>query len=901
MATSMAQAIEALTFRYETEGAEKVTAAADKMVAANKRAAASIDGVAVAEERTTRVRQSAESSWNAVLRKYDESIRKQNEYERVQRISQAAMMQGIAGESERRRVMDLVTASLDRQTAAANRAAAATRGLAVANDNAARARRTNLGYQGFDIAQGVAMGAPVGMIAAQQIPQVLQLYAAQGGLNALWRDAVGILGGLVRAAGPWLAAAGAIYGVYRLISSSGGEATLAIDDATRALAEQAAPIGSVRGMIADLASTQSTYTKAISDTGAMQDATTALVVASSEREYNAKRQLLEIELKRQNAAIAVQEAEIKLEGYRMKREVAGNITQRPDLVARGFEDPRIGRFVNLPDDITGMSRLNEVMAPFLERIGEMRARLDLAKISTEQLEAALGVAFDPGKSGAAAAKVAVDAVTASVGRLQGALDQLSGIAAPTFSDAAAAANAFDKAMREASGLEERIGILREYEQTLERIRTNALDQLAKKEREVSIGAMSARDAAAARLQDSYATMIAGLREMGLGEDVVARATAAMNAELAQSSAHFDAIDQKAGERGAAKALKEFNSEAEQINGLFTDIGNTLAGIFSKPIEDAWDFADAVIGAIGSIGQKLMGLQQFDWAKALGLKVDPVAEMAARAIPATYVGSPAHGARGASELQGYTAVTSLERTARSFDTSVTGLTAFIRQAASARNIDPEIAVRVARSEGLAEGVWQSNLIMKNGQREPSYGPFQLYTGGGLGNKFQRQTGLNPSDPSTVFQQIEFALNEAAAGGWGPWYGAAKVGIGNRTGLAGAQPISFTPGSVPAAANTNLPQFAPLPTASPVSGLGATGGSAATFSRFAGVAGAGLSGFASGYASQNPLSGMFSGALGALGTGDPAAIAVGAIAGIKGGRSGIVRRGQIIYLDQKEKAA
>ncbi|MGO4353890.1 phage tail length tape measure family protein [Rhizobium sp. RAF36] len=55
----------------------------------------------------------------------------------------------------------------------------------VANDNAA-GRRQNLGYQGFDIAQGLASGMPLGMIAAQQGPQVAQLYGGPGGLkNAL--------------------------------------------------------------------------------------------------------------------------------------------------------------------------------------------------------------------------------------------------------------------------------------------------------------------------------------------------------------------------------------------------------------------------------------------------------------------------------------------------------------------------------------------------------------------------------------------------------------------------------------------------------------------------------------------------------------------------------------------
>lgn len=118
-----------------------------------------------------------------------------------------------------------------------------------------------------------------------------------------------------------------------------------------------------------------------------------------------------------------------------------------------------------------------------------------------------------------------------------------------------------------------------------------------------------------------------------------------------------------------------------------------------------------------------------------------------------------------------------------------VTAYIRQAAMKRGIDPEIAVRVARSEGLAPGVWQSNVV-KNGKRETSYGPFQLLVGGGLGDQFVKQTGMDPRDPSSVYAQVDFALDNAAQGGWSPWYGAAKVGVGNWDGVKGAKPAGVT---------------------------------------------------------------------------------------------------------------
>lgn len=118
-------------------------------------------------------------------------------------------------------------------------------------------------------------------------------------------------------------------------------------------------------------------------------------------------------------------------------------------------------------------------------------------------------------------------------------------------------------------------------------------------------------------------------------------------------------------------------------------------------------------------------------------------------------------------------------------SVPELRAYIRMAAAERGIDPDIAVRVAESEGLAEGVWQSNVINDAGKRETSYGPYQLLVGGGLGDAFKAKYGLDPRDPSTAKQQIDFALDEASKGGWGPWYGAAKVGVDRWDGLKGSR--------------------------------------------------------------------------------------------------------------------
>ncbi len=48
---------------------------------------------------------------------------------------------------------------------------------------------------------------------------------------------------------------------------------------------------------------------------------------------------------------------------------------------------------------------------------------------------------------------------------------------------------------------------------------------------------------------------------------------------------------------------------------------------------------------------------------------------------------------------------------------------IRKKAVTLGMDPDTAVRVARSEGLAPGIYQSR-VMKGGVSRASYGPFQL---------------------------------------------------------------------------------------------------------------------------------------------------------------------------------
>jgi hypothetical protein len=120
--------------------------------------------------------------------------------------------------------------------------------------------------------------------------------------------------------------------------------------------------------------------------------------------------------------------------------------------------------------------------------------------------------------------------------------------------------------------------------------------------------------------------------------------------------------------------------------------------------------------------------------------------------------------------------------------------YVRSAAAARNINPDIAARVVRQES-GFNVNASNIS----SRETSYGVFQLNTMGGLGNAAQR-AGINPADPSQWQRQVDFSLDTVSKDGWRQWYGARDVGISRWQGVGdykgGAGQNFNAPGSDPA---------------------------------------------------------------------------------------------------------
>ena len=118
--------------------------------------------------------------------------------------------------------------------------------------------------------------------------------------------------------------------------------------------------------------------------------------------------------------------------------------------------------------------------------------------------------------------------------------------------------------------------------------------------------------------------------------------------------------------------------------------------------------------------------------------------------------------------------------------------FIRDASAKRGITPDIAVKVAMSEGGTEPPGNVGKFDTGW----SFWQYQLHYGGpgyekygtvaGMGTGFTKLTSWQPGDERAWRDSIRYALNRAKTSGWGAWYGAAHVGVGQWDGIDTAAP-------------------------------------------------------------------------------------------------------------------
>ena len=120
---------------------------------------------------------------------------------------------------------------------------------------------------------------------------------------------------------------------------------------------------------------------------------------------------------------------------------------------------------------------------------------------------------------------------------------------------------------------------------------------------------------------------------------------------------------------------------------------------------------------------------------------------------------------------------------------------MREEATLRGIDEDLAVRIFSGEGLAQDSYQSRIPRDGsgslGGFEASFGDTQLYIKG-LGADYQKETGRNLVDENTpegLRRMIQWSLDEIITSkkGWSSWSAAKKMKIKPKQGLDNAKPV------------------------------------------------------------------------------------------------------------------
>jgi tape measure domain-containing protein len=243
----------------------------------------------------------------------------------------------------------------------------------------------------------VIAGALVGRSIASMLATIPSMANAVMGLAAAHRA------GALAASLYWralLGPLGVVAGAAAAAAYAYGDLTSSVDDSTRALAEQAASSDEIQGLVDGLAAAQKAYESAIASTAGTQSSASASIIASTKAEYEAKRSLLELELKRQRAAIAVQQATLTEKSSALKTEIGNQVFTRNSATERGFGDSSRD-YVRLPNDLTGIEKTQAAIdaSPITAEIRKIQAEMTLAELGAAKLEDALNSTFSSGSTG----------------------------------------------------------------------------------------------------------------------------------------------------------------------------------------------------------------------------------------------------------------------------------------------------------------------------------------------------------------------------------------------------------------------------------------------------------------------------------------------------------------------
>lgn len=578
---------------FSTGAVDRFTAAMVKMEDATRRGAAvTTESVArrSAEQRALERWQSRESEQMALqIRLRREAERAAVDMANAVRLGYTSQEQALQSlmTLEARHAVQLQAVADGTQNVAVNaqRTVAANNNLAssftrvAASANAARGNTANVAAQFQDVAVTAAMGMNPMMIALQQGTQLSAV------LNSMQNPIRGLASAFVSLINPvslltiGFVAAGAAAVQYFMNMKDDTRST---DDI---LSDHAKAIRSLKDAYGEAAKGAREYlavTKemATADVVISVDQSTArldeLVKAfvDSGKFLRTETEQIEEELKRVNDAMMrlnAQEAQAA-KGWALKDRLDELYEQLENagtgaLVATSKFAPFREELEAFADSVkAGTPDVLALQQAISERIADPAATLSVRNLGAE-LKAAIEEMFRL-QSGAQAGKESLKKVEdsaalteAEIRELSDAIADLGKIGVTSMSDAARAAEAYQRSVSAVGAtLETELAAALEFDAAMKRIRGNMGADLNRRIREVEIGGMSDRDAAAARIRDDWTPFIDGLREAGVASSELDRATAAMNEALRQSGAHFDEIERKAGEKGAAKAVKALDTE-----------------------------------------------------------------------------------------------------------------------------------------------------------------------------------------------------------------------------------------------------------------------------------------------------------------------------------------------------
>ena len=409
-------------------------------------------------------------------------------------------------------------------------------------------------------------------------------------------------------------------------------------------------------------------------------------------------------------------------------------------------------------------------------------------------------------------KLLNSAAGAGIGNLEeyrAALKSLSERGLPDLSDRQRALQDYQKAIASAGGLEERRAALESYDTALGRIadrERERAEEEARKEAERAAKRVDDYERAVRQIQDQNRDLqiqVATFR-MGTGEAAKYRTeqellVAAQRAQRELTPGLRAEIEQLAASAGMTaermEELREHTRLAQELEGIPED---AFKGILSD-LRQGKSFADAMANALDRLIDKLLDLAidsafdkeggLFGFLQALMSGKNPFS-----VIPPVSLGSMVTGAPfntgGNVQAQGIganiagsfvpamrSAITEATKAATSVAATAAAsigrstVEAYVREAASIRGIDPDIAARVIKQE--------SSFNPAAYNPEGSYGVMQLYTKGGLGNEALKR-GIS-LDPSNWREQVDFGFDIIKKDGWRQWHGARDIGIGRWEGI------------------------------------------------------------------------------------------------------------------------